>query len=58
MADIDEGVLDLALARVQIWLVMIGAKVGDLDLAYTVVEAVLLPSADLLSPNQRGSSFG
>jgi len=46
VAGIDEGVPDLALARVQIWLVMIGAKVGDSDQAYTVVEAVLPLSAD------------
>ena len=39
MASVDEGVTDLALARVQIWLVMAGAKVGDLDLACTIVEA-------------------
>ena len=39
MADIDEGVTNLALARVQIRSVMAGAEVGDLDLAYTVVEA-------------------
>ena len=55
-AGVDEGVPDLALARVWIWLVMTGAKVGDLDPAYTIVEAVLLSSADLLSMNQRGSS--
>jgi hypothetical protein len=54
--DIDEGVPDPALARVQIWLVMTGAEVGDLDLAYTVIEAVLLLSADLLSMNRWGSS--
>ena len=57
-AGVDEGVPDLALARVQIWLVMIGVEVGDLDLAYTIVEAGLSPSADLLSTNRRGSSFG
>ena len=44
---IDEGVPDPAPARVQIRLVMIGAKVGDPDLAYTIVEAVLLTSTDL-----------
>ena len=37
---------------------MIGAEVGDLDLAYTIVEAVLSPLADLLSTNRRGSSSG
>ena len=51
MANVDEGVPDPALARVQIRLVMIGAKLGGLDLAYTIVEAVLPPSADLLSTN-------
>ena len=55
---VDEGVLDLALARVRIQLVMIGDKVGDLDLAYTVIKEVLPPSADLLSTNQRGSGSG
>ena len=55
---VDKGVPDLALARVGIWLVMTGAKVGDMDLAYTIVEAVLPPSADLLSMNQRGSGSG
>ena len=58
MADIDEGVPDPAPARVQIRLVMIGAKVGDPDLAYTIVEVVLPPSADLLSTIRRGSGFG
>jgi len=38
-AGVDEGVTDLALARVQIRSVMEGAEVGDLDLACTVVEA-------------------
>jgi len=57
-ASVDEGVPDLTLARVRIRLVMTGAEVGDLDLAYTIVEAVLPPSADLLSMNQRGSSYG
>ena len=36
---VDEGIIDLALARVQIWSVVVGAEVGDLDLACTVVEA-------------------
>jgi hypothetical protein len=36
---VDEGVTDLALARVQIRSVVAGAEVGDLDLAFTVVEA-------------------
>jgi hypothetical protein len=31
-----------------------GAKVGDLDPAYTIVEAVLPSSVDLLSTNRRG----
>ena len=53
MADVDEGVPDLAPAWVWIQLVVIGAEVGDLDLAYTIVEAVLPPLADLLSMNQR-----
>ena len=57
-AGIDEGVPDPTPARVQIWLVMTGTKVGDLDLAYTIVEVVLLPSADLRSMNQRGSGSG
>ena len=55
MAGIDEGVPDLALARVQIWLVMTGAKVGDPDLAYTIIEVVLPLSADMLLTNRRGS---
>ena len=55
---IDEGVPDLALARVRIRLVVIGAKVGDLDLSYTIIEAVLLPSDDLVSMNRRGSGSG
>ena len=58
MAGVDEGVPDLASARVWIWLVMTNAEVGDLDPAYTVVEVVLPPSADLLPMNQRGSGFG
>ena len=45
-ADVDEGVIDLALARVQIWSVIASAEVEDPDLACTVVEAVLSPSAD------------
>jgi hypothetical protein len=57
-ADVDEGVPDPALARVRIRLVLTGAEVGDPDLAYTIVEAVLPPSADLLSTNRRGSSSG
>ena len=57
-AGVDEGVLDPALARVRIRLVMTGAEVGDLDPAYTIIEVVLPPSADLLSMNQRGSGFG
>ena len=56
MAGVDEGVTDLALARVRIRLVVVGAEVGDSDLACTIVEVVLLPSADLLSKNRRGSS--
>ena len=55
---VDKGVPDLALARVGIWLVMTGAKVGDLDPAYNIVEEVLSPSADLLSTNRRGSGSG
>ena len=55
---VDEGVPDLALAKVWIQLVMRGAKVGDLDPAYTIVEVVLPPSADLLSMNRRGSGSG
>ena len=53
-----KGVPDLALARVRISLVMIGADVGDLDPSYTIVEVVLPPSADLLLMNRRGSSSG
>jgi hypothetical protein len=53
-AGVDEGVPDLALARVQIQSAVVGAEVGDLDLACTIVEAVLPPSADLLSMNRRG----
>ena len=37
MAGVDEGELDLALARVQIRSVVVGAEVGDLDLACTYV---------------------
>ena len=36
---VDEGVIDLALARVQIQSVMAGTEVGDLDLACTIIEA-------------------
>ena len=39
MAGVDEGVIDLASARVQIRSVMVGAKVADPNLAYTIVEA-------------------
>ena len=56
VTDVDEGIPDLVLARVQIWLVMTGAEVGDPDLACTIIEAVLLLSTDLLSMNRRGSS--
>ena len=38
-ADVDEGVIDLALARVQIWSVIASAEVEDPDLACTVVKA-------------------
>ena len=60
MASVDEGVPDSASARVRIQLVVIGAKVGDLDLAYTIVEVVLPSSADMLLTNRRGSgsSYG
>ena len=58
MTGINEGVPDPALAKVRIWLVMTGAEEEDLDLAYTVIEAVLPLLADLLSTNQRGSSYG
>ena len=44
MASVDEVVTYRALARVQIRSVVVGAKVGDLDLACTIVEAVLPPS--------------
>ena len=44
--------------QIRLQLVIICAEVGDLDLAYTIIEAVLLPSADLLSTNRRGSSSG
>jgi hypothetical protein len=39
VADIDEGVTDLALARVQIQSIVASAMVGDLDLACTIIEA-------------------
>ena len=39
MADDDEGVIDLALARVQIQSVVAGVEVGDPNLACTVIEA-------------------
>ena len=39
LAGVDEGVRDLAPARVQIRSVVAGAKVGDLDLACTIIEA-------------------
>ena len=39
MADVNAMLTDLALARVQIWSIMAGAKVGDLDLACTILEA-------------------
>ena len=58
VASIDKGVPDPALARVRVQLVVIGAEVGDLDLAYTIIEAVLPPLADLLSTNRRGPGFG
>jgi hypothetical protein len=58
VAGVDKGQPDLALARIRIRLVVIGAKVGDLNLAYTIIEAVLSPSADMLSMNRRGSSSG
>ena len=58
MAGVDEGVPDLALARLQIWSVVTGAKVGDLDPSCIAIEAVRPASADLLSKNLRGSSFG
>jgi hypothetical protein len=56
-AGVDEGVPDLASARSQIRLVVIGAKLGrGSDPACTVIEAVLPPSADqLLLMNRRGS---
>ena len=38
MASVDEGVTDLALARVQIQSVGVGAEVGDPDLACTVIK--------------------
>jgi hypothetical protein len=53
---VDEGVPDLALARVHIQLVVRGAEVGDPDSFDTVVKAVLPPSANLLLMNRRGSS--
>ena len=51
VTSIDEEVLDLAPARVWIQLVVTGAEVGDPDLAYTIVEAIFPPLADLLSMN-------
>ena len=44
----------MALARVQIWSIMVFAKVGDLDpnLACTVVEAILLLLADRLAVDE------
>ena len=39
MAGVDAGLTDLALARVQIRSVMVGAEVGDPDLACTIIEA-------------------
>ena len=44
VADVDKVVPDSASARVRIRSVMTGAEVGDLDLAYTIIEAVLPPS--------------
>jgi uncharacterized protein (DUF2267 family) len=58
VASIDQGVLDLALARVLFQSVMAGIEVGDPNLAYTVVEAVFSLLVDLLSMNQRGSGSG
>ena len=56
---VDDGITDLALAWVQIRLVVAGAKVGDLDLACTIVEAVLPPSADRPAINEsKGTSSG
>ena len=55
---VEEGVPDPAPARVQIRLVMTGAKVGDPDLAYTIIEVVLLSLADMLLTNRRGSGSG
>ena len=37
---------------------MIGAEEGDPDPTYTIIEAVLLPSDDLVSMNRRGSGSG
>jgi hypothetical protein len=54
VAGVDEGVPDPALARVWIQVVVTGAKVGDLDPAYTIIEVVLPPSVDLLSTNIEG----
>ena len=39
MAGVDKGITNLALARVQIQSVGVGAEVGDPDLACTVIEA-------------------
>ena len=50
-ASVDEGVPHQSPIRVRIRLVVTGVEVGDLDLAYTIVEAVLPPSVDLLSMN-------
>jgi hypothetical protein len=58
MAGAEVGEPDPALARVRTRLLVTGSEVGEPDLAYTTVEAVLLPSADLLSTNQRGSGSG
>ena len=55
---VDKGVPNLASARVRIRLVMIGAEEGDPDPTYTIIEAVLLPSDDLVSMNRRGSGSG
>jgi hypothetical protein len=57
-AGFDKGVPDPAQDRARIRLVMTGAEVGDSDLAYSVIEAALPPSADLLSTNRRGSGSG
>jgi hypothetical protein len=39
VAGVDEGVTDLASARVQIQSIVASAMVGDLDLACTIIEA-------------------